>query len=50
MRPNLANTNKPIEIVQFDVNWWGYKVYTTASGINLVDNGTDYILLATMTI
>ena len=39
MPQNLANANKPIEIVQFGVNWWGYKVYATASGLNLVDNG-----------
>lgn len=39
MPQSLANVNKPIEIVQFGVNWWGYKVYATASGLNLVDNG-----------
>lgn len=39
MQPSLANTNKPIEIVQFGVNWWDYKIYATASGLNLVDNG-----------
>jgi hypothetical protein len=39
MPQNLANANKPIEIVQFGVNWWRYKVYATASGLNLVDNG-----------
>lgn len=39
MQPSLASTNKPIEIVQFGVNWWGYKVYATKSGLKLVDNG-----------
>ena len=39
MPQNLANANKPIEIVQIGVNWWEYKVYATASGLNLVDNG-----------
>lgn len=39
MPQSFANVNKPIEIVQFGVNWWGYKVYSTASGLNLVDNG-----------
>ena len=39
MQPNLVNANKPIEIIQFSVNWWGYKVYATANGLNLVDNG-----------
>lgn len=39
MQLNLANASKPIEIVQFGVNWWGYKVYVAKSGLKLVDNG-----------
>jgi hypothetical protein len=39
MPQSLANANKPIEIVQFGVNWWGYKVYVAKSGLKLVDNG-----------
>ena len=39
MPQSLANANKPIEIVQFGVNWWGYKVYVAKSGLNIVDNG-----------
>lgn len=39
MPQSLANANKPIEIVQVGINWWGYKIYTTANGLNIVDNG-----------
>lgn len=39
MQQNLANANKPIEIIPLGINWWGYKLYATASGLNLVDNG-----------
>lgn len=41
MPQNLANANKPIEVIPLGVNWWGYKVYATASGLNLVDNGDE---------
>lgn len=39
MPQSLANANKPIEIVQVGINWWGYKIYATANGLNIVDNG-----------
>lgn len=39
MQQNLANVNKHIEVVLLGTNWWGYKVYATANGLNLVDNG-----------
>lgn len=39
MQPNLANANKPIEVIPLGINWWGYKVYVAKSGLKLVDNG-----------
>lgn len=39
MQQNLVNANNPIEVVQIGVNFWGYKVYVTKSGLKLVDNG-----------
>ena len=39
MQPNLANANKPIEVIPLGVNWWGYKVYVANSGLKLVNNG-----------
>lgn len=39
MQQNLVNANNPIEVVQVGINWWGYKVYVTKSGLKLVDNG-----------
>lgn len=27
MQLNLANANKPIEVIPLGINWWGYKVY-----------------------
>lgn len=39
MPQNLANANKPIEVIPLGVNWWGYKVYIAKSGLKLVDNG-----------
>ena len=38
MPQNLANANKPIEVIPLGVNWWGYKVYIAKSGLKLVDN------------
>lgn len=39
MQLNLANANKPIEVIPLGINWWGYKVYVAKSGLKLVDNG-----------
>lgn len=39
MQQKLVNANNPIEVVQIGVNFWGYKVYVTKSGLKLVDNG-----------
>lgn len=49
MQPNLANANKPIEVIPLGINWWGYKVYVAKSGLKLVDNAMVYIVLPTMT-
>lgn len=46
MPQSLANANKPIEIVQVGINWWGYKIYATANGLNIVDNGDGLYTLS----
>lgn len=35
MQLNLANANKPIEVIPLGINWWGYKVYVAKSGLKL---------------